>query len=81
MDSSKSFDDFADTAKIDIPIQEDLIPDGSIVTLGSISWDLVEQIKSNKRTYYQSLNFKSKVAELPTILIQTTRPKAKTNFN
>lgn len=78
MDSSKGFDDFADTAKIDIPIQEDLIPDGSIVTLGSISWDLVEQIKTNKRTYYQSLNFKSKVAELPTILIQTTRPKAKT---
>ncbi|MGF1539726.1 MAG: hypothetical protein ACFCU5_04625 [Pleurocapsa sp.] len=78
MDSGKDVDDFIDTAKIDIPIQEDLIPDGSIVTLGSISWDLVEQIRTNKRTYYQSLNIESKVTELPTILIQTTRPKAKT---
>ena len=78
MDNSRSVDDFTGTAKIDIPIQEDLIPDGSIVTLGSISWDLVEQIRKNKRTYYQSLNIESKVTELPTILIQTTRPKAKT---
>ena len=78
MDNTISIDDFGDTAKIDIPIQEDLIPDGSIVTLGSISWDLVEQIRTNKRTYYQSLNIKSKGTELPTILIQTTRPKAKT---
>ncbi len=78
MDNSRNVNDFTGTAKIDIPIQEDLIPDGSIVTLGSISWDLVEQIRKNKRTYYQSLNIKSKVKELPTILIQTTRPKAKT---
>ncbi len=78
MDSGKDVDDFIDSTKIDIPIQEDLIPDGSLVTLGSISWDLVEQIKTNKRTYYQSLNIESKVSELPTILIQTTRPKAKT---
>ncbi len=78
MDNRRSLDEFGDTTKIDIPIQEDLIPDGSIVTLGSISWDLVEQIRTNKRTYYQSLNIESKGTELPTILIQTTRPKAKT---
>jgi hypothetical protein len=78
MNPERDADDFINSGEIDIPIQEDLIPDGSIVTLGSISWDLVEQIKTNKRTYYQSLDIESKISELPTILIQTTRPKAKT---
>ena len=62
---------------VDIPIQEDLIPDGSLVTLASIPWELVEQIKVQPKTYYQALDSLLPSPELPTIFIQTTRPKAK----
>ncbi len=72
-DRSGQFD-----TNIDIPIQEDLIPNGSLVTLASIPWEVVEQFKHQKKTYHQSLNLAPKGKEFPTILIQTTRPKAKT---
>jgi hypothetical protein len=61
----------------DLPIQEDLIPDGSLVTLGSIPGELIDKFKQQKRTYYQSLDLEFSGKELPSILIQTTRPKAK----
>ncbi len=65
------------TEEIDIPIQEDLIPDGSLISLASISSELIEQLKHQPKIYYQSLNLRLKAKELPTIFIQTTRPKAK----
>ena len=55
-------------------IQEDLVPDGSLITLSSISQELIEQLQRSK-TYCQ----RSPVAitsELATVFIQTTRPKA-----
>jgi hypothetical protein len=64
--------------EVNIPIQEDLIPDGSLVTLGSIPWDLLKDIKDQKQTYHQSLNITPTGEGLPVILIQTSRPKAKT---
>lgn len=63
--------------EIDIPIQEDLIPDGALITLASIPWKLIDQLKHQSKTYYQSLDTTPKGKELPTIFIQTTRPKAK----
>lgn len=63
--------------EIDIPIQEDLIPDDSLITLASIPWKLIEQLKHQSKTYYQSIDITPKGKELPTIFIQTTRPKAK----
>jgi hypothetical protein len=62
----------------DLPIQEDLIPDGSLVTLGHVSLDILEQLKEQNITYYQSLNITPQKEGLPGILIQTSRPKAKT---
>ncbi|HHP7232925.1 MAG TPA: hypothetical protein ACFCUY_18985 [Xenococcaceae cyanobacterium] len=62
---------------IDLMIEEDLVPEGSIVTLGSISWDLVQSLKNQPRTYYQALEINHKIKNLPAILIQTSRPKAK----
>ena len=62
--------------EIDLPIQEDLIPDGSLVSLASIPRELVEQLKHQPKTYCQSSKVTPKT-ELPTIFIQTTRPKAK----
>jgi len=68
-------DDF--DADIDVPIQEDLIPDGSLISLASIPSQLIEQLQQQSKTYYQSLNIVLKAQELPTIFVQTTRPKAK----
>ncbi|BAZ44294.1 hypothetical protein NIES4102_13020 [Chondrocystis sp. NIES-4102] len=68
--------DFIDQ-EIDIPIQEDLIPDGSLISLASVSWELVEELKHQSKVYYQSLAIKPRGKELPAIFIQTTRPKAK----
>lgn len=63
--------------KFKIPVKEDLIPDGSLVTLSEITWDVVETLKRQRKTYYQSLNIVPKGRFLPAILIQTTRPKAR----
>ena len=71
-------DEDFDEEEISIPIEEDLIPDGSIVTLGSIPQDLLEKIKKQKQTYYQGLDCAWQGKELPVIIIQTSRPKAKT---
>ncbi len=42
------------TQEVDLPIQEDLIPDGSLVSLASIPRELVKQLKHQPKTYYQS---------------------------
>jgi hypothetical protein len=70
--------DLAQEERINIPIQEDLIPDGSLVTLESMPWELLTQIKHQKQTYYQSLDITPKGEGLPVIIVQTSRPKAKT---
>ncbi|WP_019508318.1 hypothetical protein [Pleurocapsa sp. PCC 7319] len=62
---------------IDIAIQEDLIPDGSLISLTSINWEFIQQLKHKPKTYHQSLNITNKSEEFPIIFIQTTRPKAK----
>lgn len=69
--------DFADE-EINVPIKEDLIPEGSLVTIGQISWNLIENLKRQRKTYYQSLNIVPQGEGLPAILIQTSRPKAQT---
>ncbi|MEL6442021.1 MAG: hypothetical protein AAFQ80_22590 [Cyanobacteria bacterium J06621_8] len=61
---------------VDIPIQEDLIPDGSLISLASIPQELIKQLQHQPRTYCQSSSTSHKASEIPTILIQTTRPKA-----
>jgi hypothetical protein len=68
--------DSEDFERLNIPIQEDLIPDGSLVTLGSIPWDLVTEVKAQKQTYHQSLQITRQGDGLPAILVQTSRPKA-----
>lgn len=62
--------------EIDIPIQEDLIPDGSLISLASIPQELIKQLKHQPKTYCQSSKVSYKATEIPTIFIQTTRPKA-----
>ena len=62
-------------SSVDIPIQEDLIPDGSLISLTSMPQELIEQLKHQSKTYCQSAQA-SVTKELPTVFIQTTRPKA-----
>ena len=68
--------DRPDSEQIDLPIQEDLIPDGALVSLASIPRELVKQLQHQPKTYCQSAKMVTKVSELPTIFIQTSRPKA-----
>ncbi|MDJ0647876.1 MAG: hypothetical protein QNJ60_04150 [Xenococcaceae cyanobacterium MO_188.B19] len=72
-------DDFdSDDSEPELMIEEDLVPEGSLVTLGSISWELAQSLKKKSGTYYQTLDINHKIKNLPAILIQTSRPKAKT---
>ena len=63
--------------EVEIPIQDDFIPDGSLITMGKIPWDLLGFITVQKKTYYQTLNQEPIGEGLPAIIIQTSRPKAK----
>jgi hypothetical protein len=76
-----NFDEEDDDDEIEIDndfeIKDDLIPEESFISLGMMPWDLVAQIKDNKKTYYQSLNLTARGEGMPVILIQTSRPKAK----
>ncbi|MEM8828674.1 MAG: hypothetical protein AAGE96_04870 [Cyanobacteria bacterium P01_G01_bin.19] len=70
--------DYADDIEeLEIPIQEDLIPDGSLITLTKMSAKMLEESKHQSKTYCQSRETTFKAKEIPTIFIQTTRPKAK----
>ncbi|MGV2827510.1 DUF6930 domain-containing protein [Myxosarcina sp. GI1(2024)] len=70
-------DDARDT-QVNLLLQDNLVPDDSLVTIDSIPWKLVEQLKQESRTYCQCLDLVPPREEgLPIILIQTTRPKAK----
>lgn len=76
---------FSDVQEMEIAIQDDFVPDGSLVTMGKIPWDLLGFITVQKKTYYQALDrnaqgkdVRPKGEGLPSIIIQTSRPKAKT---
>ncbi|MDB9314492.1 hypothetical protein PN462_15375 [Spirulina sp. CS-785/01] len=58
-------------------IRNDLIPDKSVISLGALSWDVVYQLRDNSKTYTQWFEFPEEGEALPTIFIQSTRPKIK----
>lgn len=68
--------DEADDA-IDMPvIRDDLVPENAFLSLGVIPWDMVERMRS-QLDHYQSGEPAEAGEGLPVILIQTSRPKAK----
>ncbi|MGK7894224.1 MAG: hypothetical protein AB4372_11505 [Xenococcus sp. (in: cyanobacteria)] len=77
----ESSDLLSNIQEVEIAIQDDFVPDGSLVTMGKIPWDLLGFITVQKKTYYQALSEKENVHQqgegLPSIIIQTSRPKAK----
>lgn len=63
-------------AEFSSPIQEDLVPKDSFLTLGMITWDMIAQIRNNQKQLYQSLGISENGDGIPIVLIQTSRPKA-----
>jgi hypothetical protein len=57
-------------------LQDDLVPDGSIFSIGSIPWELVEMARAHVR-HHQAGETKSAGDGMPVIMVQTSQPKAK----
>ncbi|MEH1925663.1 DUF6930 domain-containing protein [Nostoc sp.] len=70
-----------DDQEIDNPdfqsLQDDLIPEDSFLSLGVVSWEMLESLRKGV-SYHQAGEIKPVGDGLPVILIQTSRPKAKT---
>ncbi|GFE70031.1 hypothetical protein [Chroococcus sp. FPU101] len=75
-DDDDDFDDDDDDEN-SFSLKEDLIPDNSFLSLGMISWEMHEQIRTRPQIYYQNQNCPQKGDGLPIIMVQTSRPKAK----
>ncbi|HIK03453.1 MAG TPA: hypothetical protein IGS40_01865 [Trichormus sp. M33_DOE_039] len=58
-------------------LRDDLIPEDSFLSLGVISWEMLEFLRKGV-TYHQAGEIQAVGDGLPVILIQTSRPKAKT---
>jgi hypothetical protein len=57
-------------------LRDDLIPEDSFLSLGVLSWEMVESLRSGVECY-QAREITKGGDGLPVILIQTSRPKAK----
>jgi len=58
-------------------LRDDLIPEDSFLSLGVLSWEMIESLQTEVELY-QSREVTKAGDGLPVILIQTSRPKAKT---
>ena len=68
----------AQNLDLEVPIHDDLVPPGSLIKMGEVPRQLVENLKLQAKTYCQDIEIKPKSQkDLPAIFIQTSRPKAK----
>ncbi|MBG1268274.1 DUF6930 domain-containing protein [Nostoc sp. WHI] len=58
-------------------LQDDLIPEDSFLSLGVVSWEMLEYLRKGV-SYHKAGEIKQVGDGLPVILVQTSRPKAKT---
>lgn len=58
-------------------LRDDLIPEDSFLSLGVVSWEMLEYLRQDV-IYHQAGEIQPVGDGLPVILIQTSRPKAKT---
>ncbi|MDZ7952977.1 DUF6930 domain-containing protein [Nostoc sp. DedQUE09] len=58
-------------------LRDDLIPEDSFLSLGVVSWEMLDSLRKGV-SYHQASEIKPVGDGLPVILIQTSRPKAKT---
>ncbi|NEP20149.1 MAG: hypothetical protein F6J97_25245 [Leptolyngbya sp. SIO4C1] len=69
-------------------IHDDLVPDGSLILLTQLSAEMIDDLQQSPKLYHQpfspappaaqGIQKKSKPVPWPMLIIQTTRPKAKT---
>lgn len=81
LEEMASFDDdeeiMLNPSSASLSLRDDLIPEDSFLSLGMISWEMLEYLKDTSK--YHQVGDVVQVGEgLPVILIQTSRPKAKT---
>ncbi|MBD2447778.1 hypothetical protein H6G76_11440 [Nostoc sp. FACHB-152] len=82
LEEMAGFDDSESEMEIpDLPIfrslRDDLIPEDSFLSLGVVSWEMLEYLRKGVN-YHPSGEIEQVGDGLPVILIQTSRPKAKT---
>jgi hypothetical protein len=75
-EDSESLAELIDSALERINLQETLIPEGAIFSLGSLPWDTLEILQMTAKPY-QPGKPKNAGDGFPVIMIQTSRPKAK----
>ncbi len=68
-------DDGDEFDPLELPIQDDLIPENSFISLGIMPWERVEVLRA-RVGYHQGSEVASVKEGLPVLLIQTTRTKA-----
>jgi hypothetical protein len=66
------------SSQLSVSLRDDLVPDNAFLSLGMVPWELVENLRAHPKIYYQSQGASPKGEGMPVILIQTSRPKAKT---
>lgn len=59
-------------------IRDDLIPENSFLSLGVVPWDMLEFLRSGAEYHQPQSDVTAAGDGLPVIMIQTSRPKAKT---
>lgn len=58
-------------------VHDDLVPENSFLSLGMVPWDLLDSLRVGA-DYYQPQEIVQSGDGLPVVMIQTSRPKAKT---
>lgn len=58
-------------------LRDDLVPEDSFLSLGTIPWETLAALHENPKVYYQPSDAVEAGEGMPVVLIQTTRPKAK----
>ena len=59
-------------------LRDDLIPEKSLLSLGFISWDILDSLRQGAEYYQQTGEIPQIGDGLPVIIVQTSRPKGKT---
>jgi len=66
-----------ENTSLSLEIQDNLVPEDSLVSLGMLPWERVKEIRDRSKKHYQSQGATELGEGLPIIMIQTSRPKAK----
>jgi hypothetical protein len=72
------FEEDDDSETFEVSVRDDLVPENAYLSVGMVPWELVETLRQQPKIYRQAKVFPTNGEGLPVILIQTSRPKAKT---